>query len=301
MSKKPNFFIVGAPKCGTTALSKYLKEHPNVFMSTPKEPHYFASDMTNQGKTNNIKDYLNLFKQTTAKHLAIGEASVWYLYSKKAIRNIFEFDKKAKIIIMLRKPVDMVYSMHSQHLYNGGENEFDFGKAWNLETVRKQGISLPKNILHVPNLFYSEIANYYTQLLNVYSYFPKNQVKIILFDDFKNDTKLIFDDVVEFLNLPLFEKVIFPKVNINKTVKYKIINNLFSYEPNFIKKNRLILKRVLGIENVEFGAKIRKFNSVNKKRKSMSTQVRKLVIKNYKTEVNNLSSLLHKDLSNWNQ
>ncbi|NJO14781.1 MAG: sulfotransferase [Thioploca sp.] len=61
--KKPNFFIVGAPKCGTTALSEYLSSHPNVFMSYPKEPHYFSTDMPNKRSSSSLEDYLQLFKK----------------------------------------------------------------------------------------------------------------------------------------------------------------------------------------------------------------------------------------------
>ena len=301
MNKKPNFFIIGAPKCGTTALSEYLKEHPNVFMSTPKEPHYFASEMVKHSSIKNSEDYFNLFNSVENSHMAVGEASVWYLYSKKAIENIYNFDKNAKIIIMLRKPVDMVYSMHSQHIYSGSENEFDFEKAWYLEKDRKEGKSIPRNILYVPNLFYSEIANYYTQLLNVLNYFPKEQVKVILFDDFRKDTKLIFDETISFLNLPPFHKMHFPKVNVNKSIKYKFINSLMAIEPSFIRKNRLRLKKIMGIEKVEFGAKIKKMNSENKKRNPINNKIKEVVINNYKDEVVQLSKLLQIDLSNWNK
>ena len=73
--RKPNFFIVGAPKCGTTALSEYLREHPQVFMSRPKEPHHFATDMPRYRFTKNEADYLDLFSGADDSHTAIGEAS----------------------------------------------------------------------------------------------------------------------------------------------------------------------------------------------------------------------------------
>jgi len=301
MNKKPNFFIVGAPKCGTTALNEYLKEHPNIFMSTPKEPHYFATDMVKRRGIDNSIDYFNLFKNVTDQHLAIGEASVWYLYSKKAIENIFNFNKNAKIIVMLRKPVDMIYSLHSQLIYSRRENEFDFEKAWELEEERKKGKSIPMNSKHVPNLFYSEIANYYTQLQNVYKYFPKNQVKVILFDDFIGDTKSVFNETISFLNLPPFSKDHFPIINENKTVKFKFINTLLNLEPPYLIKNRLKFKKIIGLQKVEFGAKIKKINTVYKDREPIEAAFKNQVIQNYKNEINKLASLLQIDLSNWNK
>ena len=301
MNKKPNFFIVGAPKCGTTALSEYLKEHPNVFMSTPKEPHYFANDMVKHRGIKNSKDYFDLFKDTTEKHLAIGEASVWYLYSKTAIENIKIFNKDAKIIVMLRKPVEMVYSMHSQHQNSQGEDEPDFEKAWNLEAERKKGKSIPKHILHVPNLYYSEIAKYYTQLRKLYNTFPKNQVLVITFDDFKNDTKKIFNEVLDFLILPDYDKNEFPRVNENKKFKYHFVNKLAKKEPVFIRNIRKKTMQVLGLNKLEIGKLIYKLNSKKEFRKPIDTKIKIEVINCYQEEVNQLSVLLKKDLSCWNQ
>lgn len=301
MINKPNIFIVGAPRCGTTALSEYLKEHPNVFMSNPKEPHYFADDMVKHRGIKKSKDYFNLFSQTTDKHLCIGEASVWYLYSKNAIENIYKYNKEVKIIVMLRKPVEMVYSMHSQHQNSQGEDEPDFEKAWNLESERKKGKSIPKHILHVPNLYYSEIANYYTQLQNLYQYFPKKQVKVILFDDLKNSTKLTYNEVLDFLDLPKFNKNNFPRVNENRNFKFHFFNKLQKKEPIFIRNYRKKIMQIIGLNKLEIGKFIYNLNSEKTVRKPIDNKIKKKVIENYKVEVNNLSKLIQKDLSSWNQ
>ncbi len=301
MGKKPNFFIVGAPKCGTTALSEYLKEHPNVFMSTPKEPHYFASDMVYHREIENGDDYLALFDEAREEQTAIGEASVWYLYSKKAIQNIYTFNKNAKIVVMLRKPVEMVYSMHSQHLYSVGDDISDFEKAWDLEEERKQGRSIPKYILHRPNLYYSEIANYYTQLQNLYKYFPKEQVKVIIFDDFVKDTKTIFSDVITFLELPVYEKSSFQRVNENAVIRFPLIKKILKRESKFSKKLRETIKEVFGIKRIGFRDMVKKINSVKTKRIPMNSIIQKRVLMSYEQEVNNLSELLDIDLSHWNK
>jgi len=301
MNKKPNFFIIGAPKCGTTALGEYLKEHPNVFMSTPKEPHYFATDMGVERWVSDESKYYNLFDNVNKEHIAIGEASVWYLYSKNAIENIYKFNKNSKIIVMLRKPVEMVYSLHSQQLYSGRENEFDFEKAWYLEDNRRKGKSIPSKDVHLPNLFYSEIAKYHTQLLKVYNYFPKEQVKVILFNDFKVNTKSIFDSVIEFLELPIYNKIDFPRINANQTVRNKFINNLVGSEPMIIRHYRLKFKKALGIEKLSIGSRIRLWNSKDKKRRPLNEEIKRAVIESYESEVNKLSSLLNIKLDKWNQ
>ena len=88
--RRPDFFILGAPKCGTTALSEYLRRHPRVFVSRPKEPHYFCADFDYYYAPGQRTEehYLRLFAEADEGHLAVGEASVWYLYSEDAARNI---------------------------------------------------------------------------------------------------------------------------------------------------------------------------------------------------------------------
>lgn len=130
--KTPNFFIVGAPKCGTTAMHIYLRQHPEIFMPEKKESHFFGSDLNSQYFIRDREKYLSLFSE--AKDVKrIGEASVWYLYSKQAAYEIKEFSPSASIIIMLRNPVDMLYAQHSQFLYNGNENIASFEDALNAE------------------------------------------------------------------------------------------------------------------------------------------------------------------------
>src|SRR6266446_2704827 len=109
---KPNFFIVGAPRCGTTALYSYLRQHPDVFLPEYKEPHYFNTDMNSGGAIRKEKDYLAQFSGAQNQP-RIGEASVYYLSSVAAPEQIKSFCPTAKIIIMLRNPVDTVDALHA--------------------------------------------------------------------------------------------------------------------------------------------------------------------------------------------
>ena len=121
--RKPNLFIVGAPKSGTTALYEYLKVHPEIFMSAYKEPHYFGSDLRGprmEQFRGNDRKYLSLFAAATNEKW-VGEASIWYLYSQRAAQEIKAYDPNAAIIIMLRNPLEMGYSMFYQSSYTGNE------------------------------------------------------------------------------------------------------------------------------------------------------------------------------------
>jgi hypothetical protein len=132
MPGRPNFFIVGAPKCGTTALYEYLRLHPNIFMPQYKEPHSFATDLGAYPLIKSPDAYAELFRDACGRHLRVGEASVYYLRSSTAIANIHDFDPEAKIIALFRNPVDLVHALHAQLLYVGEEVVPDFEAAWRL-------------------------------------------------------------------------------------------------------------------------------------------------------------------------
>ena len=128
---KPNFFIVGAPKSATTSLHYYLGQHPDIFMSTEKEISYF---FFNESKRNvkGLKEYMKHFEDVKNEKV-IGESTPAYLSSENAMKEIKEFSPKAKILISLRDPVEMLKSLHNQYLYNGDEKIKDFEKAISLE------------------------------------------------------------------------------------------------------------------------------------------------------------------------
>ncbi len=163
MGVKPNFFIVGAPKCGTTALYEYLRPHPNIFMPELKEPHFFAKDLGTYPRIKTLEDYTGLFAGSTPEHLRVGEASVYYLRSSVAIANIHGFNPDARIIAMFRNPVDMVYSLHSQLLYWSEEIEPDFETAWRLQERRSQGLQLPPHSRGSFLLQYAQVGRFGTQ------------------------------------------------------------------------------------------------------------------------------------------
>src|SRR5258708_5345567 len=133
----PNFFIIGAPKCGTTALCKYLRENPRIFISTPKEPKYFDFDLSYPVKMNR-EAYLALFSKADPRfQSAIGEASTSYLFSTRAVPEILKFNPGAKFIVMLRNPVELVQGWHNQCIIAGQEDILDFEEAWRAESERK--------------------------------------------------------------------------------------------------------------------------------------------------------------------
>lgn len=298
--KKPNFFIIGAPKCGTTALSEYLRSHPNVFLSSPKEPNFLADDLKiNPYYIKTWNDYLNLFSQVQNDHVAIGEASVWYLYSTVAVKNIYRLNKNAKLIIMLRNPVDMVYSYHSQMLQSSRESETDFKKAWQLQTLRKKGECLPKICREPVVLNYSQVARYSSQVERVFNTFPEEQIKVILFDDFITSTQHVYEKVTAFLGVPSDNRRAFPVINQNKVTRIVWFEHVLASPPPTLLRLARKLSKLSGRNLGGITRPIRRLNTRKESRPPLDPAFRAELVEFFREDVAKLARLIDRDLSMW--
>lgn len=299
----PNLFIVGAPKSGTSALAAYLDEHPNVMISNPKEPFFWSTDypkLRQRQRLNNTDDYLKLFQDSTAEHQVIGEGSTNYLRSITAIPNILDFNPDAKFIAMLRNPVEVVHAFHSECLFAFIEQEEDFETAWRLQDVRAMGQQLPAGCLAHQFLQYASVASYYEQIHRLFQLVPRQQRKVILFDDFRDDTAIVYSEVQEFLGLPKFEKETFERVNAAHGHRSKLLANLILDPPAFLKPGVELLRQLLRTENknslaAKLKAKLRK----PQKRKPLSEEFREELEYFFSDDVHKLQQLLNRDLSHW--
>ena len=296
---RPNFFIVGAPKCGTTALSKYLSEHPNIFISDVKEPHYFADDLPKYRYVTNESDYLSMFDSANATNHRIGEASVFYLYSKVAIENIKKFDPNARIIVMLRNPLDMVCSMHSQLLYTRDETTAAFAMAWDLCGKRKQGQEIPTCCRDEKLLFYDEIGMLGAQVERLLNVFARDQVKIIFYDDFASNTTSVYQETLYFLGLPFDERSSFSVVNSNKKHKSSLLAQFTQKTPPVLVRGAMKLKAFIGISSWGILDKLRNMNTSAEKRPPLDVDLRTQLVDCYHDDIEKLALLTGRDLSAW--
>lgn len=202
LTTRPNFFIVGAPKCGTTALHNALSAHPEVFLSANKEPHFFARDLkVGRGWcVRDETDYLGLFSERVSEK-QIGEASPWYLFSTTAAQEIHEFQPDAKIIILLRDPVDLIHSVHLQHLNTANEDLLDLREALSAEADRARGERIPKRAPFPDCLAYRSIGRLTAQVNRYLELFGPQQVKVLLLDDLRADERGYLRDVCRFLEI----------------------------------------------------------------------------------------------------
>ena len=295
--KKPNFFIVGAPKCGTTALSEYLNSHSNIFITKPKEPEYFNPDIKTI-KYTSMEAYLELYATSKPQHSAVGEASSSYLSSPNALYNIYKFNKNAKIIIMIRNPIDMAYSLFSQLKYQLDEDQEDFEMAWKFQEIRKQGKKLPPYNTEPSLLQYGSLCKLGQQLEQTYSIFSKNQVKVIVFDDFLEFTRQVYIDTLLFLGVNDNGRLEFPKINENKSYHFYRLHVFIKRPPSFLKSIINYYKSIQFIKNYT----IQKIDEINKRkfqRPPLTAEFRQELADYFRNDVKRLSELLDRDLMHW--
>ena len=197
----PDFFIVGQPKCGTTALYEILRDHPEVFMPGHKEPNYFITDAHYRNTPASLDEYLELFEPAEPGQ-RVGEASVLYLSSTTAASGIVEHNPQAKIIAILREPAALLRSFHRQLVESRVEIKRDLRAALAAEPLRRQGRKIHSGGAdQAPMLFYSAQVRYVEQLERFAKRFPASQMRILLYDDFRTDNAAVVSQILDFLEV----------------------------------------------------------------------------------------------------
>lgn len=196
----PDFFLIGAPKCGTTSLASWLAEHSQVFMCTPKEPFFFCTDIAAQRAARSWNEYVRLFDRAVGMR-AVGEASTSYLRSREAVPAILRRLPSARFVICLRNPVDMVASVHGQMLRGVREDQHDLAAALALEPDRRRGLRLPPGTHEPADLIYTETCALGSQLARLYERVDRDRVHLVFLDDLAADPRRVWIDLQAFLRL----------------------------------------------------------------------------------------------------
>ena len=293
-TNRPNFFLVGAPKCGTTSMDQYLRQHPGVFIPERKEIHYFGSDLTYTCVRPDLNDYLKYFRGVSDE-TAIGESSVFYMLSNRAAAEIADFAPEARIIAMLRNPVDVMYAMHSENLFNGNEDVEDFEEALALEDERRQGRHLPDYYFNLESLFYRDVVKFAAQLERYLERFPRERIHVILFPDLKEDTPGTYRETCRFLEVDDGFAPDFQRANPNSRVRSKLVQNLI-YRTNWASSYK-VQRLIPGA----LRAWLRRLNRVDVARQPLEPATRARLREECRPEVERLEGLLKRDLSMWKE
>ncbi len=292
MLKKPNFFILGAPKCGTTSLAFWLGEHPNIFMSKPKEPRYFNTDYAAPGRPGSLCDYENIFNKVIPLHKAIGEASTGYLRSKEAVPNILNYYPAARFIVCLRNPIDMVQSVHSQLVKMGTETETEFEHAWALQNARLKDECVPITCHDKKVLLYGQNCKLGKQVKRLFRIVHREQVVVIFLEDMKSEPKREYQRVQNFLGVDDDGRVIFPVKNSRAIPRFPFLSQ--GVRLVGLAKSRMGLRQGLGVGRI-----VSRFNNQPSKGASLSPEMKKNLSRYFEKDILLLGNILNRNLSSW--
>ncbi|NEO98888.1 MAG: sulfotransferase [Symploca sp. SIO2E9] len=297
--KMPNFLIIGAPKAGTSTIYDYLNQHPQIYMSPEKEPMFFAfkgekmsfcgpgdDQDVNYYAVTDIETYCNLFKGVS-NEIAIGEASTTYLYSQRAPGRIHHHLPNAKLIAILRNPVDRAYSNFLHFVRDCREPLTDFTQALEQEEIR-----IHNNWGYFWH--YRHQGFYYGQLKRYFNTFDQGQIKVYLYEDFTANPLSLLQDIFQFLGIDeTFVPDMSIRLNVSGIPKNKALNN-FLREPNPIKDAiKLFLPDRLG---PRLKAHLHRRNLA---KPELSPEVRAEVLQVYREDLLKLQDLIERDLSKW--
>lgn len=297
MDSRPNFFIAGAAKSGTTSLHHYVSFHPQVYMSEIKEPHYFCNDQFphefsgpgDQGFSRNrlrtLEQYIQLFE--AGKDMTIrGESSVYYLYFPHVAERIYQFNPDAKIVLVLRNPADRAFSAY-MHTVRDGRETLSFEEALHQEATRR-------DMGYQPLWWYRELGLYSIQVERYLRMFSQKQLKIILYEDLSDDTERVIYDIWRFLGLKQ-DITIDPSVRLNES-GVPISRSMYNFfaKPNPVKE---LLKKVLPTTFHQRLGQQAKLMTLQKL--SMNETTKKNLINFYSHDMMKLQSMIERDLSHW--
>ena len=293
----PSFLILGAAKSGTTSLYHYLSEHPNIYMSPIKEPKYFAlggqqlrygrqGDAEKMRKSSVLDraSYFSLFEGAKDCQ-ASGEASTIYLYSERAVERIKRELPEARLIAILRNPVERAYSNFLYMVRKGEETLRDFEAALQEERNRRDWM---------PSWHYVERGFYHRQLARYFDRFPQEQIRVYLYEDLARSPENLLKDIYGFIGVDRFlTPGELKKHNVSGLPRSETLHAL-QHRPNVV---RSVARNLLPTEwKQKLSSHLR---SRNLRRPELEPHTRKQLVDIFRDDVLKLQDLIQRDLSAW--
>lgn len=288
----PDFYILGAPKCGTTSLSEWLSRHSQTFISDPKEPCFFNTDLNLPHRVRTLNEYGSLFEAAGPNQI-VGEATTGYLSSKVALSQILKTTPNAKFIICVRDPASLFISLHAQRLKEGYESIRDATQAWDALERRRQGKSLPAICPDAKLLDYTLFCSVGSQVRRVHELVGASRVHVIFLEDLSQKPTETYSTICTFLGID-FEKGSKPLHSNSGLVPRSL----------WVAQTLRLLgraRRSVRLPPLGVGRRINRRNLVTKSASETSKDraLHPVLSEYFADEVEQLATLLGRDLSHW--
>ncbi len=292
----PDFLIVGAPKCGTTTLYKWLSQHPAIFMPEEKEPRFFTgykknfrgpiSSMFNSFLVQSPEEYSSLFADADDNALT-GEASADYLSSRSTPARIKEYNSDARIIILLRNPAERAYSEYLHNVRDGYESK-TFLQSIELEESRRSANC-------IPGFFHIMRGTYYENVKEYIDLFGMGNVFVRLYDDLVSNQELLLDETLTFLGVHDFAIDTTKSHNVGGIPKSRLLQRLINNQGPW----RAFTRKIVGKRIFQKTGSVLKSLNLDKAPKLGGPVRVELINRYFRDDIIKLQGLIGRDLSSW--
>ena len=286
--KKPDLFIIGAPKCGTTSLAGWLRQHPQIFVpGGHNEPNFFNTDHIERFRLT-LSEYETLFRLAGDHHKYVCDKSVWYLSSREAMPRILDYSPDAKFIVCVRNPIEMAYALHHHQVFDGIERLSSFRDAWDAQAEREKKLSGPARASAY--LLYGWTCSLGAQLARLLQRVAPDRIHVVFMDDLKEARHAVFAGLLKFLGLASFTPE-FRVINEAKTNRFPLLRQMAIAAGT--------AKRTLGIRH-SFGI-LDRVGRWNRKPQTWrpDEQMTQELCSYFREDVALLGQLTGRDLSHW--
>ncbi len=313
-------FIVGAPRCGTTTMARWLQAHPQVLFPFVKEPHFFWQyDLRglDEGELRRRveQDYLgHFFTQGSPEQTVGADCSVSYLYAPEQLKPALDLWPNSRFIVGVRDPLTLLPSLHKRLIFTGDENIRRFEDAWAAVHDRAAGRRIPWSTIDPRWLRYDEAARYGTFIERLFDTVGKERCLVMVFDDLVADPAQQHRRLLEFAGL---REVAPPKLKAEregKGVRYLFLQQLLKRPPRVLhpylasrrhrgRFDRSAGKRANdtapGSDSTSFRKRLLRWNRLPDEKRKLAVAVQRDIEAHYRGEIDKLAALIGRDLGHW--
>jgi hypothetical protein len=300
--KLRSLFVLGAPRCGTTFVSRLLARHPQICFSKPKEPHFFVRAGARAPSRELAERYLRAyFSHLRDSHRVLAEGSPSYLYDPDVPPRLLELDPDASFVVCVRSPIEMAPSYHARLVYTLDEDVADFGTAWSLQGVRARGERLPRRCRDPRMLQYRAVCSLGDQLARLFSAVGRERCFLVVFDDLVGEPARVHEELLRFAGVDPAPAT-FKRKRENRVFKRAWLQSLLLNPPGPLS---WVIARW---EERGWGKpppiralrrRIRRWNTSSAPRPPLAPAAREMLRAAFAEDVERLASLLRRDLSHW--
>jgi hypothetical protein len=307
----PGVFLAGAPRCGSTSISKFLSRHPQVCFSRPKEVFYF-SHVTDDALSRIRQEYLDRYfpHYDPERHLILAEGSVSYLYEPEVIERIVSIQPEARFIVAVRNPIDMLRSYHYRLLFLLEEDQPDFAKAWELQDARARGERIPRLCRDPRRLLYREVGSFGKHISRLIEIVGADRCHIVVQDDLKERPQEVSRGLLSFVGVDddidsvAFEdgRSDFPHRMRSKTYRWRWLQALLYKPPAIVFKaaeRGEIRRGVRPFGLKQLHKRLVKFNRIKRSPEPFPPELRARLREAFAEDTQLLAAILGRDLSHW--